>query len=186
MHNPAPVLENATHKLPWDFNIQTDHQIVTRRPDLIIINKKKKRTCKIVKFAVPADHRIKQKECEKKDKYLELARELKKLWNMQVTIIPIVIGAFGTVTKGLLKGLEDLEVGGRVETIQTTALLRTAWILRRVLETWGDLLWLRLQWKNHRLSLMWKALMSEYNNNWKSCVTWKWRLYQLLLVLLAQ
>ena len=40
---------------------------------------------------------------------------------MQVTVIPIVNGAFGTVTKGLLKGLEDLEVGGRVETIQTTA-----------------------------------------------------------------
>ena len=45
---------------------------------------------------------------------------------MQVTIIPIVIGAFGTVTKGLLKGLEVLEVGGREGTVQTTALLRTA------------------------------------------------------------
>ena len=117
------------------------HQISARRPDLIIINnnkkkKKKKRICKIVDFAVPADHRIKLKECEKKDKYLELAREWKKkLWNMKVTIIPIVIGAFGTVTKGLLKGLEDLEVGGRVEIIQTTALLRTARILRKVLET---------------------------------------------------
>ena len=54
---------------------------------------------------------------------------------MQVKIIPIVIGAFGTVTKGLLKGLEDLEVGRRVETIQTTGLLRTARILRRVQET---------------------------------------------------
>ena len=52
-----------------------------------------------------------------------------------MTIIPIVIGAFGKVTRGLLKGLEDLEVGGRVETIQTTALLGTARILRRVLET---------------------------------------------------
>ena len=89
--------------------------------------------CKIVDFAVPADNRIKLKECEKKDKYLDLARELKKLWNMQLTIIPI--GAFRTVTKGLLMGLEDFEVGGRVETIQTTALLRTARILRRVLET---------------------------------------------------
>ena len=59
---------------------------------------------------------------------------------MKVTIVPIVIGALGTITKGLLKGLDDLEVGGRVETIQTTALLRTARILRRVLETWGDLL----------------------------------------------
>ena len=42
-----------------------------------------------------------------------------------MTIIPIVIGAFGTLTKGSLKGLEDLEVGGRVETTQTTALLNT-------------------------------------------------------------
>ena len=37
---------------------------------------------------------------------------------MKVTIIPIGIGGFGTVTKELLKGLEDLEIGGRVETIQ--------------------------------------------------------------------
>ena len=91
------------HKLLWDFDIHTDHLISARRPDLIIINnnnKKKKWTCKIVDFAVPADHRKKLKEWEKKDKYLNLARELKKLWNMQVTIIPIVIGAFGTVIKG--------------------------------------------------------------------------------------
>ena len=54
---------------------------------------------------------------------------------MKVTIISIMIGAFGTVNKGLLKGLEDLEVGGRVETIQTTALLKMARILRKVLET---------------------------------------------------
>ena len=134
MHNPAPVPENYLHKLLWDFNIQTDHLILARRPDFIIINKRK-RICKIVDFAVPADHRIYLKESEKKDKYLDLARELKKLWNMKVTIVPLVIGVLGTVTKGLLKGLEDLEVGGWVETIQTTALLRTARILRRVLET---------------------------------------------------
>ena len=142
MHNPAPVLENNSHKLLWDFNILTDHLIPARKPDLIIINKKKKKTriCKIVDFAVLADHRINLKESEKKDKYLDLAREIKKLWNMKVTIVPIVIGALGTVTKGLLKGLEDLEIGGRVE-------LRTARILRRVLETWGDLLSLKLQWK---------------------------------------
>ena len=66
---------------------------------------------------------------------------------MKVTIVPIVIGSLGTVTKGLLKGVEDLEFGGRVETIQATALLRTARILRRVMETWGDLMSLKLQWK---------------------------------------
>ena len=97
--------------------------ISSRRPDLIVINKKKKkkkkrkkRSCKIVDFAVSADHKIKLKESEK-DMYLKLARELKKLWNMKVTIIPIVFCALGTITKGLLKGLEDLKVGGQVETI---------------------------------------------------------------------
>ena len=54
---------------------------------------------------------------------------------MKGVIIPIVIGSFGAVTKILLKGLEDLGVGVREETIQTTALLRTARILRKVLET---------------------------------------------------
>ena len=38
----------------------------------------KKKICKIVDFALPTDHRIKLKECEKRDKYLDLARELKK------------------------------------------------------------------------------------------------------------
>ena len=65
---------------------------------------------------------------------------------MKVTIIPIMIGAFGTVTTGLLKGLEDFEVEAGVKTIQPTALLRMAKILRRFLDTWGDLLSLKLQW----------------------------------------
>ena len=71
MHNPPPVPQNDTHKLLWDFNIQTDHLITARIPDLIIINNKKI-ICKIVDFAVSADHRINLKEYEKKDKYLEL------------------------------------------------------------------------------------------------------------------
>ena len=112
MHNPAPVLENDTFKLQSDFNIHTDHLISARRPDHIITNKKKKRICKIVDFSVLADYGIKLKECEKKNKYIDLARKLKKQKNMKVTLIPIVIGAFDTVTKELLKGLEDLEVGG--------------------------------------------------------------------------
>ena len=78
------------YKLLWDFDIQTDHLISALRPDLMIMNKKK-RIFKIVEFAVPADHRIKLKECEMRDKYLDLARELKNLWNMKVTIIPFVI-----------------------------------------------------------------------------------------------
>ena len=102
-----------------------DHLISARWPDLIIINKKE-RTCRIVEFAVPADHRVKFKESEKKDKYFDLVRELDKLWNIKVAVIPIVICSLSTVTKRLVQGLEDLEIRGRVETIQNTALVRSA------------------------------------------------------------
>ena len=47
MHNPSSVLENDTHKLLWDFNIQIDHLIPTRRPDLIIKKKNKKKLVKL-------------------------------------------------------------------------------------------------------------------------------------------
>ena len=140
MHNPAPVQENGIHKVLWDWHVDGSPNLSQKTRPYNNQKKKKKRICKIVDFAVPANHRIKLKECEKKNKYLDLARELKKLWNIKVTIIRIVIDAFGAITKGLLKTLEDLEVGGRVETIQTIALLRTARILRKVLS-------LTLQWK---------------------------------------
>ena len=112
----------------------------------------------------------------KKDKYLDLARELKKLRNMQVAIVPIVIGAFGTLIKGLLKGLKALEVGKQVETIQTTALLKTERILRRVLETWGDLLSLKLLWKPINWRRCEKLPRNNNNNNnnnnkWQAKVT---------------
>ena len=82
MHNPEPVLENDTRNLLWDFEIEMDHLISARRPDLVIANNnnnKKKRTCGVVDFTVSADHRVKLKESEKKDMYLELAKELEKL-----------------------------------------------------------------------------------------------------------
>ena len=142
MHNSESVQENKTHKLLWDFEIQTDHLISERRSDLVIINQKKN----LPNYGL-CYHWLKLKESEKKDNYPNLARELKKLWNMKVTVILIVIGALGTVTKGLLQGLEDLEKRGRVETIKTTALLRSARILRRVRVTWEDLLSLKLHWE---------------------------------------
>ena len=55
-------------------------------------------------ITIPADHRVKLRESKKKDKYLDLARELKKLWNMKLTVISIVIGALGTVTNGSRTG----------------------------------------------------------------------------------
>ena len=74
--------KNETHKILWEFEIQTDLLILARRPDLVIISKKKKkkkvvveekekkRTCRIVDFA---DHKVQMIENEKRDKYLDLA-----------------------------------------------------------------------------------------------------------------
>ena len=75
-------------------------------------------------FAVPAGHGVKIKVSKKRDKYMDLARELRKVWNMKVTVIPIVIGLLGTVLKGLKRGFEELEIQGRIETIEITAFLR--------------------------------------------------------------
>ena len=88
-----------------------------------------------------------EKKNKTRDKSLDLARKLKKPWNMKVTVIPIMIGAHGTVTKRLVQGLVDLEIRKRVLTIQITALLRSARILRRVLKSWGNFLSLKLQWE---------------------------------------
>ena len=81
-------------------------------------------------FAVPADHRVKFKERQKKDRYLNLGMELKKTVEHE-----IVIGVIGSVTKGLIQGQEDLEITSRVETIQTTTLMRSA----RIWKNPGDL-----------------------------------------------
>ena len=148
--------------------MQPDHLIPAWRLDLIMINskkKKKKRICRIMDFAVPADHRVKLKESEKKDNKLNLVWEMKKLWNMKVTIIPIVTGALGTVTKGLMRRLEVWEIRERVETIRTTVLLRSARILRRVLATWRDLLLLKLQWKTTSKRCCEKLSRIKYDNN---------------------
>ena len=85
-------------------------------------------------FVVTANHRVKIKDNKKIDKYLNLARELKKLWKMRVTMIPTVIGVLATVLKGLERGLEELGIEERAETIQITALLRSVKILNP--ESW--------------------------------------------------
>ena len=102
----------------------------------------------------PANRRIKLKECEKMDKYLDLTRKLKKLWNMKVTIVPIVIDALGTVTKGLLKGLEDLEVDERVGDYPNDSIIENG---QNTKKSPGDLRRLVVSQtpvKNHRLTLM--------------------------------
>ena len=56
MHKPESVLKNETHKILWHFELKMDHLISARKPDLVLITKKK--TCRRVDVAVLADHRV--------------------------------------------------------------------------------------------------------------------------------
>ena len=132
-HEPESVLENEDYKILWDFSIQTDHVIEARRPDLVVVNKKE-RTCKIIDFAVPGDSRIEEKEKEKIEKYQDLGRELKKLWNVRMKIIPLVVGSLGAIPKQFDKRLKDIGISVGIGQVQKTVLLGTARILRKVLE----------------------------------------------------
>ena len=83
----------------WNFEIQLDHLILTR----MIIKKIKKEEKR-----ESANHRVKIKKSKKRDKYSELAKEERKLCNMRVTVIPIIIDALGAVPGGLERGLKAL------------------------------------------------------------------------------
>ena len=82
----------------WDFSIQTNHAIEAQRPDLVVVDKTE-RSCKTIDFAVPGDSRIEEKQKDKIEKCQDLGRELQKIWNVKVKIIPLVVGSLGTIPK---------------------------------------------------------------------------------------
>ena len=96
-HRTDKVVENEDVKVLWDFDIQVDKFIEARRPDIILVRKKKKE-CIIIDIAVPGDIRTQMKEDEKIEKYENLRREISKLWGVQPTVIPNIIGALGTTS----------------------------------------------------------------------------------------
>ena len=102
-----------------------------RRPDLVVVDKE--RSCKIIDFAVPGDSRI-EKEKDKIEKYQDLGRELQKIWNVKVKIIPLVVGSLGAIPKQFGNRLKQIGIAVGTAQVQKTVLLGTARILRKVLE----------------------------------------------------
>ena len=131
-HEPESVLENGDYKILWDFSIQTDHVIETRRPDLVVVDKKE-RSCKISDFAVPGDSKIEEEE-NMIEKYQDFGREQQKIWNVKVKIIPLLVGTFGAIIKQFGNRLKQIYIAAGTVQVQKTVLLGTARILRKVLE----------------------------------------------------
>ena len=92
------------------MNIQCDHVIKARRPDVVVIDKENNKVI-IVDIASPWDHRVYEKEGEMIEKYQDLKREIGKLWDIrQQEVVPVVVGALGAVSKRLDTWLDKLGI----------------------------------------------------------------------------
>ena len=133
-HTPerVTVSKDGQVEILWDVEIETCKKVKHNRPDIVI---KEKGTNKwiFVDVSIPMDHRVVDKENEKIEKYLDLATEVKRDHHVKVEIIPIVIGALGTIPKRLSKYLVDLGVRDIVGGAQISVLICTGKILRNVL-----------------------------------------------------
>ena len=106
-----------------------DHLILARIPDQTRPSFNKK---ELNESASALYHSSRSQSKNKGKKYVNFAKELKKL-NIKVTVISIIVRAVRTISQKLEKRIGELEIQRKIETVQITALLRSAKILRRIL-----------------------------------------------------
>jgi hypothetical protein len=109
------------------------HRVTANRPDIIPKNRKEK-TCTLTDVAIPANGNVVQKDAEKKLKYKSLGIQIQQMLNLKYTIITVIIGATVMVTKSLRKNLEVIPGKHSIDSLQQTAVLGTAHIIRKVLQ----------------------------------------------------
>ena len=98
---------------------KTDHVIETWRLHLDAVDKKET-ICKIIDFAIPGDRRIEDKVKDNKEKYQDLGRELQKIWNVKVKIIPFVVGPLDAIPKQLGNRLKQIGIKAGTTQVQKT------------------------------------------------------------------
>jgi hypothetical protein len=112
--------------------VQTDRTIPNNKP-YIIIRDNEKRTCMLIDFAISGKRNVIKKEAEKILKYKDLTIEIQRMWNVKTKMIPVTIGATGTISKSFRKYMSNIPGNHEVKELQKTAILGTAHILRKVL-----------------------------------------------------
>ena len=130
---PKPVCEQGDVTVLWNQAVHTDREVTANRADIIIKNKKKEKTCALIDVAIPADRNVVQKEAEKK-LYKSLCIEIQRMCNLKCTIIPLIIGATGIVTRSSKKNLEAVPGKHSIDSLQKTSILGTSHIIRKVLQ----------------------------------------------------
>jgi hypothetical protein len=99
----------------------------------IIIRDDEKRTCMLIDVAISGGRNVIKKEAEKILKYKDLTIEIQCMWNLKTNVIPVIIGATGTISKSFRKYLSNVLGIHEVKELQKTAILGTAHILWKVL-----------------------------------------------------
>ena len=109
-HTAESVVENEDVKILWDMKLQIDKIIECSKPDIVVLYKQK-RSCIMIDVACPFDTRITEKEQEKIEKYHDLRMEIKRIWKCrEVKVIPVIIGALGTVSRKFEEWLDQIEI----------------------------------------------------------------------------
>ena len=90
------MTENENAKLLWDYSIRTGRVIPAHQPDFTLVDKTIIEVS-LINVVVPWVSRLEQKEQEKRDKYQDLRIELRRQWDKPVEIVPLIIGALGTI-----------------------------------------------------------------------------------------
>jgi hypothetical protein len=116
----------------WNQQVQTNRTIPNNKPD-IIIRDNEKRTCMLIDVAISEGRNVIKKEAEKILKYKDLTIEIQRMWNVKTKVIPVIIGATGTISKSFRKYVSNIPGNHKVKELQKTAILGTAHILRKVL-----------------------------------------------------
>ena len=130
---PKPVCEEGDVTVLWNQAVHREREVTANRPDIIIKNNKEK-TCTLIDVAIYADRNVVQKEVENKLKYNSLCIEMQRMWNLTCTIVPVIIGATGIVTRSLKNNLETVLGKHSIDSLQKTAILGTSHIIRKVLQ----------------------------------------------------
>jgi len=84
-------------------------------------------------IAISGDRNVIKKETEKILKYKDLTTEIQRMWNVKTKVIPVIIGATGTISQSFSKYVSNIPGKHEVKELQKTAILGTAHILRKVL-----------------------------------------------------
>ena len=100
---------------------------------IIIIRNNEKGTCMLIDVAISGDRNVIKNEAEKILKYKDLTTEIQRMWNVKTKVIPVIIGATGTVTESFRKYVSNIPGKHEVKELQKTVILGTAHILRKVL-----------------------------------------------------